>query len=52
MKTAKLVWQINGEERIIEENKPFALLNQRLQQLKKEPQYSRGKLKLKYYGND
>ncbi len=49
MKTAQLIWTCNGVTKVIDQNKPFPLLNATMQKLKKEQQYRSGIFKLKYF---
>lgn len=44
----RLVWEVDGRSITVQEDMPFALLQAKRTELKRSPQYQRGKLRIKY----
>ena len=49
--TGKLIWIYNGQTKVLIPSAPFPLLQQERMRLKKQAQYQKGELKIKYLFN-
>lgn len=49
--TGKLIWIYNGQTKTLIDSAPFPLLQKERMRLKKQAQYQKGELKIKYLFN-